>query len=158
MGDHTLLTIASDDRFVQLLRWQLQDHEDGETGLTVAGSIGEACSLLQEVRPRLIVVDWRRGRRYEELNQLLWKTTVLAHRIPVLVVVDCYRVDQATRLYRMGVADYISRTHHEHRFGRILDAYVRRSLVPRLGSSAPLDQYPSESQVGSSWSAGARSR
>ena len=58
MANHMLLTIASDDRFVQLLRWQLQDHEDGTTHMTVAGSIDEACSLLREVRPRLIVVEW----------------------------------------------------------------------------------------------------
>jgi response regulator of citrate/malate metabolism len=138
MANHTLLTIASDDRFVQLLRWQLQDHEDGATRLTVAGTVEEACSLIREVRPRLIVVEWGRGRRYDELNQLLWTTTVLANRIPVLVVADSYRVDQATRLYRMGVTDYISRTHHEQQFGRILDAYVRRWLTPRPESHPPV--------------------
>jgi response regulator of citrate/malate metabolism len=143
MANHMLLTIASDDRFVQLLRWQLQDHDDGATRMTVAGSIDEACSLLREVRPRLIVVEWRRGRRYDELNQFLWTTTVLADRIPVLVVADGYRVDQATRLYRMGVTDYISRSHHQHQFGRILDAYVRRWLTPRPESNPPAGRLPS---------------
>jgi response regulator of citrate/malate metabolism len=133
MADQSVMTIASDDRFIQLLRWQLRGHKDGATRIMVARSIREACSLLQEACPRLIVVDWRHGPRYDDLNQLLWKTTVLAHRVPVLIVADCYRVQQATRLYRMGVADYISRTHHEHRFGQILDAYVRRSLIPRPG-------------------------
>ncbi len=147
MADQSVLTIASDDRFIQLLRWQLQDHESGTTRMTVVASIDEACSLLQEVRPRLIVFEWGRGRRYDELNQLLWKTTILAKCIPVLVVADRYRVDQATRLYRMGVTEYISRTHHEHRFGRVLDAYIRRWLTPRPGSSAPADRYPSQSRL-----------
>jgi response regulator of citrate/malate metabolism len=147
MADQSVMAIAADDRFIQLLRWQLRDHEDGAIRMTVAGSIDEACSLLPEVRPQLIVVEWGHGRRYDELNQLLWKTTVLASRIPVLVVADCYRVDQATRLYRMGVTDYVSRTHHAQRFGRILVAYVRRSPIRRPGSSAPVDQYPSASRV-----------
>jgi DNA-binding NarL/FixJ family response regulator len=150
MAAHTVMTIGSDDRFLGLLRWQLQDHADGAIRMAVVGSIEEACSLLEEVRPRLIVVEWGRGRRYEELNRLLWKTTVLAKRIPVLIVADWYRIDQATRLYRMGVAEYISRSHHEHRFGRILETYLGRRFVARPGSTARTDRYPSGLGAGSS--------
>jgi hypothetical protein len=100
--------------------------------MVVAGTIEEACALLPTARPRLIVVHWNHVIRYEELNRLLWATTVLAHGLPVVVVADRYRIDQATTLYRMGVAEYISRTHHLGQLGRILSAHLSPS--PRWSS------------------------
>ena len=86
----------------------------------------------------------------EELNRLLWATTVLARGVPVLVIADRYRVDQATTFYRMGVADYISRTHHVDQFGRILDTYLRH----RPASSSPEAASPDDpSQSVKAWSA-----
>ena len=126
----TILTIASDDALLQMLKWQLQDHEPGASRMIVASTMDEACPLIRSVRPRLIVVHWDRGGRYEDLNRLLWTTTVLARPVPVLVIADWYRIDQATRLYRMGVADYLSRSHHQPAFGRVLDTYLRRGLTP----------------------------
>jgi response regulator of citrate/malate metabolism len=131
----TILTIASDDLLLQMLRWQLQDHEDGANRMVVASTIDEACSLIRTVRPRLIVVHLDRGGRYDDVNRLLWTTTVLAHPVPVLVIADWYRVEQATRLFRMGVTDYISRSHHQPHLGRVLDAYLRTGLIDRPDTS-----------------------
>jgi DNA-binding response OmpR family regulator len=134
MVDSTILTVTDDDCFLELLQRQLRDQNGGGSRMIVARTIDEACSLLSTARPRLIVVHWRRhGCCYEELNRLLWTTTVLAHRVPVLILADRYRTDQATTLFRMGVSDYISRTHHLDQFGRILDAYLRH----RPGSGHP---------------------
>jgi response regulator of citrate/malate metabolism len=135
----TLLTIASDDQLIQILRWQLQDHEEGTSRMTVVRSIDEACSLIPRVRPTLVVVHWSRGVRYDEVNQLLW--TALAHPIPVLVIADWYRVEQATRLYRMGVTDYIIRSHHQPHFGCVLDAYLRNGPIHSPGSSGPAERH-----------------
>ena len=100
--------------------------------MIVASTIDEACSLLPMAHPRLIVVHWNRhGGRSEELNRLLWATTVLARGVPVLVIADRYRVDQATTFYRMGVAEYISRTHHADQLGRVLDTYFGPSRPRR---------------------------
>src|SRR5580693_9687615 len=97
MVDCTILTITSDERFLGLLRKELHDQVGGGNPMIVASTIDEACSLLPMAHPRLIVVHWnRQGGRSEELNRLLWATTVLARAVPVLVIADRYRVDQAT--------------------------------------------------------------
>lgn len=139
MTDCTILTITCDERFFTALHNQLHDQFPGSTRMIVAGTIEEACSLLPMAHPRLIVVHWsRHGSRLEELNRLLWATTVLARQVPVLVIADRYRIDQATTLYRMGVREYISRTHHADQFGRILNSYLRLSPAsgPRTAASA----------------------
>jgi hypothetical protein len=93
--------------------------------MIVAGSMDEASSVLKMARPRLVVVHWTGDRaRYEKLDRLLWTTSVQAHRTPVLVIAERYRTDQATMMYRMGVSEYISRTHHVDQFARVFDAYL----------------------------------
>ncbi|MHB1561838.1 MAG: response regulator [Isosphaeraceae bacterium] len=148
MADMTILTITADERFLEVLRDQLHHRNaDGGNRMIVAGTIEEACSLLPMAHPRLIVVHWtHHGSHLEELNRLLWATSVLARRVPVLVIADQYRTEQATTLYRMGVTEYVSRTHHVGQFGRILDAYLGRSRAPRSRrASAPADPEPPQS-------------
>jgi DNA-binding NarL/FixJ family response regulator len=139
MADSTILTITGDEHFLSLLRNQIHEQASGPSRMVVAATIDEACSLLPMAHPRLIVVHWtNHGRRFEELNRLLWATTVLARQAPVLVIADRYRIDQATTLYRMGVREYISRTHHADQFGRVLGSYLRHSPAsgPRTADSA----------------------
>jgi DNA-binding NtrC family response regulator len=120
-----ILTITSDKAFLTLFRQQLRDQVGSGGGVIVARSIDEACSLLETVRPRLIVVQWTRdSARYEQLDRLLWTASVLTRRTPVLVIAERYRTDQATMMYRMGVSEYISRTHHLDQLGRIFSAYL----------------------------------
>jgi DNA-binding NarL/FixJ family response regulator len=131
MTDSTILTVTGDEKFLTVLRNQIHEQFPGSTRMILAGTIEEACSLLPMAHPRLIVVHWsRHGSQLEDLNRLLWATTVLARQVPVVVIADRYRIDQATTLYRMGVREYISRTHHVDQFGRILDSYLRPSPTP----------------------------
>lgn len=125
MPDLTILTITSDSKFLSILRRRIHDQVSGGSRMIVAPTVDEACSLLTTVRPRLIVVHWTRDRgRYEQLDRLLWTITVQARTTPVLVIAERYRTDQATMMFRMGVADYISRTHHLDQLGSVLSAYV----------------------------------
>jgi DNA-binding response OmpR family regulator len=141
MSSNSILTITCDDELLELLSTQLPASDLGERHLILARTIGEAGSLLAVVRPRLIVLHWSRHRhRYEDLNNLLWARTVLAHRVPIIVITDRYRLDEATKLYRMGVTEYISRTHHQNRFVPILQAHLRPVRASRLWATGPDDQ------------------
>jgi DNA-binding NtrC family response regulator len=146
MADTTILTITADEKLLDVLRKHLHDRTAGANPMIVAGNIEEACSLLPMAHPRLIVVHWtHHGNHLEELNRLLWATTVLARQAPVLVIAERYRIDQATILYRMGVTEYISRTHHVDQLGRILDLYLHRSPASRAPQSTSVDESPQPS-------------
>jgi len=87
--------------------------------------MNDACSILKSVHPRLVVLHWTgESARYEQLYRLLWTISVLSRKTPVLVIAERYRIDQATMMYRMGVSEYISRTHHLEQLGQVFEAYL----------------------------------
>jgi hypothetical protein len=143
MVDSTILTITTNKEFLSLLRRELQDQVGVGSRLIVVGTIEEACALLEMARPRVVVVHWTgESARYEQLDQLLWTTTVLARPIPVLVIADRYRTDQATMLFRMGVSEYVSRTHHRDQLGQVFGAYLPHS--PKRADHTPADIVPAD--------------
>jgi DNA-binding NarL/FixJ family response regulator len=145
MHDSTILTITNDKTFLNVFRKQLHDQVAGCSRMIVAGTIDEACSILETARPHLIVVHWggEKG-NYSQLDRLLWTTTVQSRRVPVLVMADRYRTDQATMMYRMGVSEYISRSHHLDQLGPVFSAYL--PLEP-ISAEAVLAH-----QAGKTWS------
>ena len=68
----------------------------------------------------------------EELDQLLWVNSTLAHPAIVLVVDDGYQADLALTLFRMGVDEYISVSDHAARL-----ATVMRHLLAATPTGAP---------------------
>jgi DNA-binding NtrC family response regulator len=143
MRDLTILTITKDEDFVPVLRHRIHNQMGSGSRMIVAGTIDEACSLLKTIRPQLVVVHWAGdSKRYEQLDRLLWTTTVLARRVPVLVIAERYRTDQATMMYRLGVAEYISRTHHLDHLGPIVATYLHLPLPveQRVSSNEALGQ------------------
>ena len=150
MYDLTILTITNDDRFLESFRRQIHDQVAVGSPMIVAGTIDEACSLLKTARPRLIVMHWARDNgNYEQLDRLLWTTTVVARRIPVLVIAERYRTDQATMMYRMGVSEYISRSHHLDQLGSVFSPYL--PFVPAVA-----DTVASSDQPNKTWSSNHR--
>ena len=131
MLDSTILTVTTDPQFVTLLRTQLHHQVGAGSRMIVTATVDEACSILETARPRLVVIHWTgESARYEQLDQLLWTTSVMARPAPVVVISERYRTDQATTLFRMGVSDYISRTHHVSQLGRVFAAYLPPAPVP----------------------------
>jgi DNA-binding NarL/FixJ family response regulator len=146
MRELTIVTITQDGEFLSVLRNRLHDQMGSGSRMIVAGTTDEACSLLQTVRPQLVVVHWTGdSKRYEQLDRLLWTTTVLARRVPVLVIAERYRTDQATMMYRLGVAEYISRTHHLDHLGPVFATHLRLPLpVEQLVSSTEPSGQPNK--------------
>ena len=137
MFESTILTVTSDEEFLTLLRYRLRDQVGVGARMIVARTIDEACALLKTARPRLVVVHWNReGGHYDQLDRLLWTTSVLPRRTPTLVIAERYRIEQATLMYRMGVAEYISRTHHLDQVGQIFAAHLRPGSLP-AGAVSP---------------------
>ena len=104
-----VLAITTDSELLGLLRSTIRD-QLGQTGrIVVAGSVEEACPLLKAARPRLVVVHLSGDSgRYEQLDQLLWATSVVSRPTPIVVIAERYRIDQATMMYRMGVSEYVA--------------------------------------------------
>ncbi len=145
MLDSTSLIVTTDRSLVALLRKQLQRQKVPESRMIVSESADEACSLLQTVRTRLVVVHLEPERLgYEEVNHILWVASTLARRVPVLVVSEKYLLEQATMLYRMGVSDYVSRSHHLDQLGALVASYL-----PHAPGGAPgfLEEAPEEKLV-----------
>ncbi len=139
MLDSTILTITSDAQLLTIVREQLHDHVGPGSRMIVAPTVDEACSLLQTTQVRLVVLHWARQRAsYDQLDRLLWTTTLMSRRAPILVIAERYRTDQATMLFRMGVSEYISRTHHLDHLGRVFAAFLphpTESAAPGLVES-----------------------
>jgi DNA-binding NtrC family response regulator len=136
MSDSTILTVTSERTFLEVLRKQLHDYAGSVGRMIVASTIDEACSLITAVRPRLLVVHCtRQSESYEQLDQLLWATSLQSRRIPVVVIADRYLTDHAITLYRMGVSEYISRTHHMDQLATIFQAYAHQPSASQSGDT-----------------------
>jgi DNA-binding NarL/FixJ family response regulator len=135
-----ILTVTNDETFLGMLRSKLRDPLGPRGRLVVAPTLDEACALLKSARPRLIVVHLAGdGGHYDQFHGLLWATSVQSRPTPIVVIAERYLTEQATTLYRMGVSEYISRTHHQDQLGEVLAAYVRPVTIkaPAPSSSEP---------------------
>ena len=141
MLDSTILTVTCSQEFLVLLRQELHNQVGAGSRMIVTGTISEACSLLEAAQPRLVVVHCTgETGRYDQLDQLLWTISVQARPVPVLVIADRYRTDQATMLFRMGVSEYISRTHHLDQLGQVFAAFLPQTPKREESAMAQVDR------------------
>jgi DNA-binding NarL/FixJ family response regulator len=119
MGDFTILAMTVDVDWLQPVRHDLQDL--GGTRLIVAGSMQEACELLEMASARLVLLNWDSDRAdYEQIGNLLWTNSTLTSPAMVLVIANDYRADQALTLFRMGVDEYVCRADHAEKLQGVL--------------------------------------
>jgi DNA-binding NarL/FixJ family response regulator len=139
MAHNPILAVTNDDAFLTMLRSKLREQLNLKGRIAATASLDEACSLMNTAHPRLIVVHLAGdGGHYEEFDRLLWATSVLSRPTPVVVIAERYLTEQATTLYRMGVSEYISRTHHLDQVGDILEAYLRPT-TPKVAPAPAAD-------------------
>jgi DNA-binding NtrC family response regulator len=135
MLDSTSLIVTTERSLVAVLREQLRCQKVAGRRMIVSDNVEEACSLLKSVRARVVVVHLEPERvGYEEIDQILWVASTLPRRTPLLVVAERYLVEQATTLYRMGVSDYVSRSHHLDVLGSLVASYLPHAPAAALGS------------------------
>lgn len=129
MKGTTILAVTKDAEWLVAMRPALT--EAGRWRLIVAETMSEAAHLLGCTKPDTVVVDWADDTaRVEGLEELLWKDSVQTRQIPVVIVAKQYRVDEATLLYRLGVAEYVSQADHRAALGRILAAHTPGGAGP----------------------------
>jgi DNA-binding NtrC family response regulator len=140
MLDCTSLIVTRDRSLVALLREQVRSQKVVGSRIIVSGSADEACSLLQTVRLRLVVVHLQPELLgYDEVDHILWVTSTLPRQVPLVVVAERYLIEQATIFYQMGASEYVSRSHHLDQLGALVAAYLPHRPVAASASAADVD-------------------
>jgi DNA-binding NarL/FixJ family response regulator len=133
MIDVTILAMTENPCWLEFL-WSEARSVQG-TRLVVTGSTEEACDLLRYTDARLIVVDWQDATvSTEQMDQLLWANSILAHPATVLVVEESYRRDHALSLFQMGIDDYIGLSEHSDQLRKILNRLLVRTTSHSIRS------------------------
>ena len=141
MIDVTILAVTENPTWLEFF-WTESRTVQGSR-LVVTGSMEEACDLLSHTDARLIVVDWQEATvSSDQMDQLLWANSILAHPATVLVVAESYRTDHALSLFQMGVDEYIGVSEHSDQLRTILERLLARTTVHSIRSAQPVSQAP----------------
>jgi DNA-binding NarL/FixJ family response regulator len=134
MIDVTILAMTENENWLEFL-WT-ESRSVQRSRLVVTGSMEEACDLLDCTDARLIVVDWQGATvSNEQMDQLLWANSVLAHPARVLVVEESYQRDHALSLFQMGIDDYIGLSEHSDQLRTILNRLLARTTTHSIRST-----------------------
>jgi len=114
-----VLFIGRDLELAEDVRASLADSA-GRLSLAVLASAEEVeADTLGEFGLVLAHIDERAA--LEPMARLLWLSSTLRRPIPVLTLADVFDADRDASLYRMGVADALSRSHHLDRIGGLIE-------------------------------------
>ncbi len=142
MIDVTILAVTENPNWLEFFWTELRSIQGSR--LVVTGSVEEACELLDCTDARLIVVDWQDCTlSSEQIDNLFWANSVLAHPAKVLVVEENYRSEHALSFFQLGVDEYIGVSEHSGQLRTILDGLLEPT-TPHLsrGEAAVVSQTP----------------
>ncbi len=120
MKDHTILLVSSDATFVEFIRAGLTPRD--ECRLHVVETPQEAAHLVGWQGVELIVLHLNSFMEGRPLAHLVWEAAALPRRIPILAVSDEYDPEMALAMFRLGVAEYLSRGDHLPEILPLIDA------------------------------------
>jgi DNA-binding response OmpR family regulator len=124
MPESTVLVVSHN---ASLVSWVESEVEwlDG-LRLDAVDDIEVACARAMQEEIGLIVVHFAGDVRTAEVARLLWVSSTLRRPVPVVAISERYQLDRAVTLIQLGVADYLSRSHHRKSLRGVIDALALR--------------------------------
>ena len=110
LQDHTILLVSSDASFVDFVREGLPAWDEGR--LHVVEMPEEAAHMIGWHRVKLIIFHLDQCMENSSVARLVWEAAAHLRRIPILAVSEGYEPERALAMFRLGVADYLSRVDH----------------------------------------------
>lgn len=120
MQDHTILLVSSDSSFVDFVHEGLPARDVCQ--FHVVETPEEAAHLVGWRGVELVVLHLDPFMEDRSVACLVWEAAALPRRIPILVVGERYEPERALAMFRLGVAEYLSRVDHLHEILPLIDA------------------------------------
>jgi len=127
MFDTTVLMISRD---LSLVR-EARRGNTAENGLWLrhADGMDEVGSLIEGAGLGLVVVHLDKSIDHGTVASVLRRSSIRPRPVPVLVVSESYQTQEALAMFRMGVADYVSREDHIERLADLIGILALRTRV-----------------------------
>ena len=77
--------------------------------LRIVEGLDQIGTSIKEKGLDLVMVHLDGSMGYAQVARVLWMSSILPRPVPVLAVTERYRIQEALAMFRMGVADYVSR-------------------------------------------------
>jgi len=129
-ASRSVLFYSSDDPLIDAVRETIED--GGRFEVDVLRTVDEKRPSATAPLASLVLLHLPEGTADNEVAMLLWKVMMANRHVPVVVIDDSYHEERASILFRLGVADYLSRTDHLGSLPDVRDALaVRPSRRPK---------------------------
>lgn len=120
MTENQVLMISKDTRLVKKVREDLDVL--GGPGLRVVDGIDRAFSEAIEGDYCLVVAHLDEGISRAQFRRMLGEVGSLSSSVSFLALSETYLPDEASTLFRLGIADYLSREEHLEKIATIINA------------------------------------
>jgi hypothetical protein len=98
----------------------------------------EVGCLIEGAGLGLVVVHLDESIDHGTVASVLRRSSIRPRPVPVLVVSESYRPEEALAMFRMGVAEYVSREDHIERLADLIGILALRTQVSRPRAVEPV--------------------